>query len=267
RLFRSAARGASVGRSAAHRRLSALVRLREMGGLAFDAQSSQRWSIFDRAVGDYEDLSEFSEDERAYEIASALGAEAGELSVDERFIAADGRAQAHFSDMARRHGELVRRYPRWLTDKQEVVALMLELTSKLWGVDGKLGSECQADEIIDVAARGTTAALQRSNAIFYCQMMIARAVAARQEPGNDTAFVLAGLVADSLKKSRLTLDHEGLKVLRAYLRRNDPTLADYLTIVSTRGAPAAKTYLHNQPLSESRSEEASMAEALVQVIS
>ena len=266
RLLRSAGQGASLGRSPEHRRLSALVRLREMGGLAFGSQSAQRWTMFDRALGTYEDLTEFSEDERAYEVASALGAEAGDLSIDERFLDGDDRAQAHFAHMARKHHELVRMYPRWLLDRQEVVGVMLELTTTLWGIGSDLPLIGQAEPVLGIVARGTAAALQRSNAIFYSQMMVGRAAAARAVSDDETAFFLAGLAADALAKSHLTLGHEGLKVLYAYLQRTDPILAEFMRVVSARGSAASLVYLLNQPLLDSRSERNAMIEALRQVV-
>jgi hypothetical protein len=262
RLLHSAVRGARLGRSPAHRRLSALINLRQISAVSFAPQATERWTAFERAVGEYEDLSEFSDEERAYEISSALGAEAGEISIDERFLSGHKPAQIRFTHLTQRHRDLLRMYPRSLTEKQEVVALMLDLTSILWDFDSRLMLEEQAGAISNVTTHGTIAALQRSNAIFYSQMMIGRAIAARKTGDDETAFFLAGLAADSLRKSRLTFEHEGLKVLIAYLNRVDPKLANYMNIILSTGAETAQLFFIRQPMSESHSENICITEAL-----
>ena len=231
-LFLSAGRGAALGRTSAHRRLSALVRLRQVDAASPANHQDHRWLTFGEAIRSYENLADFSEHERAYEIASAVGAAAADFSLTERFLARDEGAISVFTTMAGRHAELVSAYPQWLLAKQEPVGIMLQLTRLLWTMgDVAVGRE-RAERLLATATQGTSAARQRSNGIFYIQMMLARVIAARAVSDHGTAFYLLGLAADALVKGGLTLNHEGLKVLHAYLQRSDPELARLLGFMS-----------------------------------
>ncbi len=155
-------------------------------------------------------------------------------------------------------------YPHWLLEKQEPVGIILQLTGLLWTRgDGLVGRE-HAERILAIAVRGTAAARQRSNGIFYIQMMLARVIAARRESDHSTAFFLLGLAADAVPKSGLTLNHEGLKALYTYLRRSDPELARLLSFISIRGVADSDDFFTSQNLTESRSETAEARDALRQ---
>src|SRR3984957_6011940 len=109
-----------------------------------------------------------------------------------------------FTSMAERHTELVSAYPQWLLAKQEPVGIMLQLTRLLWTTgDVAVGRE-RAERLLATATRGSSAARQRSNGIFYIQMMLARVIAARAVSDHGTAFYLLGLAADALVKGGLT---------------------------------------------------------------
>jgi hypothetical protein len=110
-LFRSASRGAAHGHSSAHRRLSALVRLRQVGIAPSKDHRDHRWLTFSEAVRSYENLTDFSEHERAYEIASAVGAAAADFSLTVPFLDQDEAAIGAFIAMVGRHTELVSAYP------------------------------------------------------------------------------------------------------------------------------------------------------------
>lgn len=253
-LLRSAARGAVLGRSPAHRRLSALTRLRRTRIAPTTNHQDPRRLTFGEAIRTYENLTDFSEHERAYEIASALGAAAADLSLTERFLERAPGAVDVFRNMARRHAELVTAYPQWLLEKQEVVGIILQLTRLLCEEHDKAAGPEQAERILAVADQGTAAALQRSNGIFYLQMMIARVIAARRVSDHGTAFFLTGLAGDVLAKSGLTLDHEGLNALHAYLCRSDPDLARLLSFTSSQGVADSASFFgaqaHAAPPSE-----------------
>jgi hypothetical protein len=266
RLFRAAGQGAALGHSSAHRRLKALVRLRQGGIAPLNDHQGPPWPIFNEAIRTYENLTDFSEHERAYEIASALGAAAADFSLTERFLSQNESAVGVFADVARQHGDLVAAYPHWLIEKQEVVGIILMLTQLLWERPGEAPGRDHAERILATANRGTNAALQRSNGIFYIQMMIARVIAARQAFDQDTAFFLLGLAGDALAKSGLTLNHEGLKVLHAYLRRSDPGLAELLSFISVHGAANGIAFFENQPHTESRPQMVDVRHALRQAV-
>ena len=263
-LFLLAGQGAALGHSPAHRRLSALVRLREVGPASLTDHQGRHRLTFDEAIRSYENLADFSEHERAYEIASAVGAAAADFSLTERFLARDEEAISMFTAMAERHTELVSAYPRWLLAKQEPVGIMLQLTGLLWTTGDVAAGREHAERILANATRGASAARQRSNGIFYIQMMLARAVAARAVADHGTAFYLLGLAADALAKGGLTLNHEGLKILHAYLQRSDPELARLLGFMSVHGVTGSDDFFANNNGVDSRAEMADALHALRQ---
>jgi hypothetical protein len=260
-LLRSASAGASAGRSAEHQRLSALVQLRELGGSSFALPSDQRRLLFEQAIGRYEGLADIPEEERAYEVASALGVEAARLSNSESFMSGDAKAHRYFLEMAEKHKSLVSEYPGVLLEKQEVVQLMLQMSSSLWGLKADAGQNERSEEILNIAAQGSRAALQRTNGIFYCQMIIAQAVAARMGTDDQLAFFLAGLAATALAESGLTLDHEGLRALRGYIKIADPLLGVLLAAVLQRGASRGISSVIDGPYAMSHSERVALVEA------
>jgi hypothetical protein len=260
-LLRSAAAGAATGRSAGHQRLSALVQLRELGGSSFMLPSGQRRLLFEQAIGRYEGLATIPAEERAYEVASALGVEAAYLSSSESFMSGDARAHRYFLEMTEKHKTLVSEYPGVLLEKQEVVQLMLQMSSSLWGLKSDAGPDERSSEILNIAAQGSRAALQRTNGIFYCQMIIAQAVAARIGADDHLAFFLAGLAASALAGSGLTLDHEGLRALRGYIEIADPLLGVLLSAVLRLGAARGISSIIDGPYEMNRSERAALVEA------
>jgi hypothetical protein len=263
-LFLSAGHGAALGRSSAHRRLSALVRLRQVGPASPTNYQDHSWLTFGEAIRSYENLTDFSEHERAYEIASAVGVAAADFSLTEPFLAQDEEAIGVFTAMAGRHTELVSAYPQWLLAKQEPVGIMLQLTGLLWTTGDVAAGQEHAERILATATRGASAARQRSNGIFYIQMMLARVVAARAASDHDRAFFLLGLAADALAKVGLTLNHEGLKILHAYLQRSDPELARLLGFMSIHGVANCDDYFANNNGVESRAEMVDALHALRQ---
>lgn len=265
-LFLSAGQGAAHGHSPAHRRLSALVRLREAGAASATNHRDHRWLTFSEAIRSYENLADFSEHERAYEIASAVGAAAADFSLTERFLVRDEEAISVFNAMAGRHTGLVSAYPQWLLAKQEPVGIMLQLTGLLWTTGDVAAGREHTERILAVATRGASAARQRSNGIFYIQMMLARVIAARAASDHGTVFYLLGLAADALAKGGLTLNHEGLKVLHAYLQRSDPELARLLGFMSIHGVTNSDDFFANNNGIESRTVMADALHALRQAV-
>jgi hypothetical protein len=261
RLFRSAAAGAAAGRTPGHQSLAALVRLRELGGSSFSPPSNQRRVLFEQAIGQYEELPDIPEDERAYEVASVLGVEAANLSNSESFLSGEDRSRRYFLEMTEKHESLLSEFPDVLLEKQEVVQLMLQLSVILWGLRGDAGLAGRSEEISHLAARGSRAALQRTNGIFYCQMMIAQAVAERMRGDNQSAFFLVGLAAHALADSGLTLDHEGLRTLGGYIKTADPLLSELLSAVSLRGAVPGSSLIIDGPYEMSRVERSALLEA------
>lgn len=265
-LFLSAGNGAALGHTPAHRRLSALVRLRQVGAWSPANHLDHRWLTFGEAIRSYENLADFSEHERAYEIASAVGAAAVDFSLTKGFLARDEGAISVFAAMTGRHVELVSAYPQWLLAKQEPVGIMLQLTGLLWTTDDAAAGRQDAERILAAAARGAWAARQRSNGIFYIQMMLACVIAARAAADHSPAFYLLGLAADALAKGGLTLNHEGLKVLHAYLQRSDPELARLLAFMSIHGVTNSDDFFANNNGIESRAEIADALHALRQAV-
>jgi hypothetical protein len=204
-----------------HRQLVAQIDLRMLMQLTGALSPYQRRSQFESGVGRYEEVPGIPDDERAYEVASAIGSEATDLATVADFSSHLPVLGRHFSNLLHKHSLLLRTYPYTLRDKQEIVNIGLSILEVLWDIDRPRDTVEKADLLRALAVRGRLAASQRSNAIFYAQMLVIEAIAARMTGDSPRAFTLLGAVGAALADSDLQLSHEGIKSYVSYLDRND----------------------------------------------
>lgn len=225
RHLRQAANRARRDPTPDHLELGALVNLRLMleGGV-HDVQVNRRREEFKSAMGRYESVGPSSDNDRAYELASALGREASLLPDSGGLSGGESGARDYFSWLSTEHEQLLEAYPETLIGKQEVVQIALAVLSTLYGIDEVQGSE-RLEQLDAHIRRGVAAALQRDNAIFFIQMMVAAGVMARARGEEIAAFKLACCAAGVLRRGGLGLDHEGVSFLIGYLNAAEPILA------------------------------------------
>ncbi|MGH9931520.1 MAG: hypothetical protein ACREA9_20115, partial [Pyrinomonadaceae bacterium] len=149
-----------------HLELGALVNLRlTLEGGGQDGQVNRRRQEFKSAIGRYESVGPSSDNDRAYELASALGREASLLPDFVDLSSGESGARDYFSWLSAEHAQLLETYPETLIGKQEVVQIALTALSTLYGIGEMRGSE-RLEQLEVHIRRGVTAAVQRENAIF-----------------------------------------------------------------------------------------------------
>ena len=189
-MLRHAHRLAGRGSTTEHRHLAALIDLRMMLWSARDLSADRRRLLFERSVGTYEQVQGAPDDERAYEVASAVGSEANELASDDGFLRRDDSARRQFSRLLAKHTGLLTTYPQMLREKQEIVNLGLSTVKIMWDIDETRDPNERSNVLATLAAQGRLAAIQRENGIFYTQMLLADAIAARLSGQTYRAFAL-----------------------------------------------------------------------------
>lgn len=212
-----------------HLHLAALVNLRLVLEEGREPNARRRRNDFANALGKYESVGHVSDEERAYEIASAVGREASLLPVVATLNQQDG-AREYLSWLVRQHGVLLESYPETLMDKQEVVQIAITVLSSLYGLNDLQGSE-RIEQLEACVRRGVTAAIQRENAIFFVQMMLVSAVLSSARREHTRAFTLACCAGGTLRRAGLGLRHEGISSIVRYLDLSEPTLVNILRSV------------------------------------
>lgn len=212
-----------------HLHLAALVNLRLVLEEGHEPNTRRRQNDFKNALGRYELAGLAPDEERAYEIASAVGREASLLPVVAGLDQQDG-AQDYFSWLVRQHRVLLKSYPESLMDKQEVVQIAITGISSLYSLNGLQGSE-RLEQLETCVRRGVTAAIQRENAIFFVQMMLLSAVLSLTRQELTLAFTLTCYAGGTLRRAGLGLRHEGISSIVRYLDVSEPTLANILRSV------------------------------------
>lgn len=240
-----------AGRSSAveYRHLAALIDLHTMLWSARDLSPERRRSLFERGIGAYEQIQGPPDDERAYEVASAVGSEANQLASDVRFLRRNVSARRQFSRLLTKHTGLLTTYPGMLRDKQEIVNIGLSAVEIMWDLDESRDPTERSEALAALASQGRLAAIQRRNGIFYTQMLFAEAIAARLAGRSYRAFALISLVGATLASSHLRLSHEGVRSYLSFINEHDDTLAGVLRTTHMVDLPDVPTVLSNDDVS------------------
>ncbi len=212
-----------------HLHLAALVNLRLVLEEGREPNARRRRRDFENALGRYESAGLVPDEERAYEIASAVGREASLLPVVASLNQQDD-AREYFSWLVGQHSVLLSNYPETLMDKQEVVQIALATLSALHQLDDLQGNE-RIEQLEACVQRGVTAAIQRENAIFFVQMMLVSAVLSSVQRELTRAFTLASCAGGALRRAGLGLGHEGISSIVKYVDASQPMLANIVRSV------------------------------------
>ncbi len=192
------------------RRLGALADIR----LLTNAPKATRAHAldFDERLGALQDLPCADDQYKAYESASAIGAEATNLIAG--FQPGDEAFACRLKTLAEEHERLVARYPEALGN-QEVVAVSLQ-----WFIElARLGhGGCvRASGLMELAAIGLEASRRRRNSLFHIQCVIVVGICFACDK-RDAAFsavaVLTGMLMEAFG---VEPGQEGVCQLMAYL--------------------------------------------------
>lgn len=252
---------AGRGSTIEHRHLAALIDLRMVLSSARDLSADRRRLLFERSLGTYEQVQGAPDDERAYEVASAVGSEANQLASDDGFLRRDDSARRQFSRLLTKHTSLLSTYPQMLREKQEIVNLGLSAVEIMWDLDETRDPNERSEALAALASQGRLAAIQRDNGIFYAQMLLADAIAARLNGQPYRAFALISLVGAILSSSHLRLSHEGVRSYLSFIDEHDGVLADLLRAAHATDLSTVPTVLSNLELS-SQAERSALIAAL-----
>jgi hypothetical protein len=222
-LMRRAAARARQGGAHDHDALEALIGLRLLMEGEREHELRDHRFLIEAAFGRLSEVAAMPEDQRAYEIASAAGREAVIVCQERPPPWPRGdETESYFRMLFRTHAALLDGHETALRDKQEIVHIALSLMSALWRVSQD-GTE-RREQIEHYLKMGRIAARQRSNAIFFCQMLLLDSIQSRDSGREARAFALACSTADALSKADLRLSHEGVRSILAYFASADPYL-------------------------------------------
>ncbi|GAA0981654.1 hypothetical protein GCM10009555_050140 [Acrocarpospora macrocephala] len=187
--------------------------------------------LMEMAIDRVGQIDAMPDERRAYEIASAAGREAVLAYLEHPPPwSHDDPTRAYYSRLKSQHASLLHKYGMALRDKQEIVQIGLAVVPAIWD----LTSGAMA-EVRDLMELGKVAATQRSNAIFYAQMLLIEIALARAEGRDLHAYTLACLTTQALRNAGLLLTHEGIAAILRYVRTADPALYRFINMVHHLG--------------------------------
>ncbi|MGW6500507.1 hypothetical protein [Nonomuraea angiospora] len=210
--------------------LSALMGLRLLMENPRGGDPKAHAYLFEQAIDRISRASSMTDRQKAYEIASAVGREAvlAYLSNPPPWPANSVTA-GYYRRLEAQHLSLLREYGATLRDKQEVVHIGLAIAPAIWEISSV------TDQVDALVVAGKNAAIQRSNAIFYCQMLLVEAMLCRLKRSDLRAFTLACLTTQALNNAGLLLSHEGVAAILRCVKAADPSLYRLVTQVHQFG--------------------------------
>ncbi|MGP3921250.1 hypothetical protein [Nonomuraea sp. 10N515B] len=186
--------------------------------------------LFEQAIDRISRASSMTDRQKAYEIASAVGREAVLAYLgNPPPWPADSVTASYYKRLEAQHLSLLHEYGATLRDKQEVVHIGLAIAPAIWDISS------MAEQVDALVVSGKNAAIQRSNAIFYCQMLLVEAMLCRLKHSDLHAFTLACLSTQALSNAGLLLSHEGVAAILRCVKAADPSLYRLVTQVHQFG--------------------------------
>ena len=176
-------------------RMLALAKIRTLTNSA--VPSVDHVTRFEYAIGSLQELRFASDDYKAYEMASAIGAEITNAlakgSIEDR------RAITQFNNLVKQHEALVEKYPEKLGN-QAVVAISLKWFMELSRLIRKPAGERCARKLFSIALEGLQEARRRKNSLFHIQCVVVIAICALCEERRDL-FLSLGFIITKLKNA------------------------------------------------------------------
>ena len=171
-------------------RMSALAEIRKLTNNA--VPSAEHVSRFEFALGSLKDLRYCSDGYKAYETASAIGAEVTNALA--KGPASNGPAIAGLEKLTVEHSEMIEQFPEQLGN-QQVVAISLRWFMELSKLAGKPASDRNTRVLFGIAVDGLQEARIRKNSLFHIQCVMVISICAMCEGHEDLFFSLGFIVA------------------------------------------------------------------------
>jgi hypothetical protein len=214
--------------------LRSLVDLRMLVEAFPPNPTKSRQDRISRALGVLEESQELSDRLRAYELASAAGREA--MAISTLLATTDSKRNlvAYFTRYRDLHHLITAEYGDALYDKQGMVEIALRLLSILWRTDGSASSDTvgMLQEAITVGHGG---AVERKNITFEFPLLMSEAIAMKASGRLSEAFAAVMLASEGLRRAHLTLTHEGVSHVFAYMNSEDVDLATAMRLLHRHG--------------------------------
>lgn len=176
-------------------RMNALADIRRLTNNA--ELSADHATRFEHAIGSLQDLSYAGDDYKAYETASAIGAEIANAHA--KGPVEDSRAVVSFKGPVREHEEIVRKNPEKL-ENQAVVAVSLKWFMELSRLTREPVRERDTQRLFAIALDGLLEARRRKNSLFHVQCVVVIAICALCGEKEDL-FTSLSLIAAKLKRA------------------------------------------------------------------
>jgi hypothetical protein len=222
RHFNAAVLGAQRIEKHARTRLQTLIGARRAAEHPLSGPWTRHFERLKAVRGRLENIPSVGDDYKSLELASLIGWQSMKLFLRAGKLSAEGRLE--LGELARGHIGIVEQL-KDARPNQEVVSTALRILVSLWS-----GSTGAIADVEQESLRGFIQAKARHNSIFFIQMLLARALVAWQLHNLVEAYALALLVAELLKSLDLTLEHEGIAQLNAYIVSHDEQLKRILSI-------------------------------------
>lgn len=228
-------------------RMNALADIRTLTNNA--EPSADHATRFERAIGSLQDLSYAGDDYKAYETASAIGAEITNALA--KGPVEDRRAVASFNGLVTQHEAIVRENPEKLGN-QAVVAISLKWFMELSRLTREPVGERGTQKLFAIALDGLLEARKRKNSLFHVQCVVVIAICALCEEDEDL-FISLGFIAAKLKRAfEIKETQEGIWQLTAIMNKMAPgsskrLLADpdvQMELMKSRHSPIINWTMH-----------------------
>lgn len=198
-------------------RMSALASILQLTNNA--EPSADHAARFEYAVGALQDLNYAGDDYKAYETASAIGAEVTNALA--KGSVGDGRAVASFNKLVKQHETIVRKHPVQLGN-QAVVAVSLRWFMELSRLEREPMESRSPLALLKIAFDGLLEARRRKNSLFHVQCVAVIAICAMCGRNEELFRALCYIFAKLKRAFEIKASQEGIRQLISIMNKMAP---------------------------------------------
>ena len=198
-------------------RMSALASIRQLTNNA--EPSADHAAKFESAVGALQDLNYAGDDYKAYETASAIGAEVTNALA--KGSVGDGHAVTSFNRLVKQHETIVRKHPVQLGN-QAVVAVSLRWFMELSRLEREPMESRSPLTLLKIAFDGLLEARRRKNSLFHVQCVAVIAICAMCGRNEELFRALCYIFAKLKRAFEVKASQEGIRQLISIMNKMAP---------------------------------------------
>lgn len=198
-------------------RMSALASIRQLTNNA--EPSTGHAAQFESAVGALQDLNYAGDGYKAYETASAIGAEVTNALA--KGAVEEGRDTASFNRLVKQHETIVREHPEQLGN-QAVVAVSLRWFMELSRLEREPVESRSPLTLLKIAFDGLLKARRRKNSLFHVQCVAVIAICAMCGRNEDLFRALCYIFAKLKRAFEVKASQEGIRQLISIMNKMAP---------------------------------------------